>query len=145
MKKLLSVLLTLALCFSLAACTKEESKEQEELVNPIKVTIEMKNCLGEDVKLDNFTPVEKTEFSVEEGTNVLDATRLFCLSNDIAIEVDTAGNYIVSMAGAGEKDVQATTGWTFKLDGESPVVGADQVVLEEGSEICWEFIDFTNF
>lgn len=146
MKKLLSLIMILALCFTMASCAKEAEPEvPENVVNPINVSISILDNPNDEVTVDGFTPVEKTEFTVEEGTNVLDATHLFCVSNDISIEIDSAGSYIVSMAGAGEKDEEATTGWIFKVNGESGNLGAKEEVLEDGDEISWEFIDFTSY
>lgn len=145
MKKLLSLTLTVALCLAMVSCAKEEDpKTLESIVNPISVSISMQDNADDDVTVDGFQAVEKTEFTVEEGSNALDATQLFCVSNDIPIELDSAGTYIVSMAGAGEKDVEATTGWIYTINGESVSVGANEIILEEGDEISWEFIDFTS-
>lgn len=35
-----------------------------------------------------------------------------------------------------------TSGWVFKVNGLSPPVGADQVVLEDGDEVLWYFATF---
>ena len=49
------------------------------------------------------------------------------------------------MSGAGEKDVETTTGWVYKINGEDVSVGANEKILEDGDEISWEFIDFTSY
>ena len=46
--------------------------------------------------------------------------------------VDQVGRY----AGAG------TTGWVFKVNGKSPPVGADQVVLQAGDTVLWYWAQF---
>ena len=46
--------------------------------------------------------------------------------------VDQVGRY----AGAG------TAGWAFKINGASPPVGADQVVLAEGDRLVWYWAQF---
>lgn len=97
MKKLLSLILTFALCLAMASCTQEtEPKVPENIVNPIGVSISIQDNPEDDVTVDGFQAVEKTDFTVEEGTNVLDATQLFCISNDIPIQLDSAGTYIAS-------------------------------------------------
>ena len=146
MKKLLSLILTFALCLAMASCTQEtEPKVPENIVNPIGVSISIQDNPEDDVTVDGFQAVEKTDFTVEEGTNVLDATQLFCISNDIPIQLDSAGTNIASMSGAGEKDVETTTGWVYKINGEDVSVGANEKILEDGDEISWEFIDFTSY
>ena len=95
--------------------------------------------------MEGFTPVENAPFSVEEGTNVLDATQIYCVSNDIDIEIGGSGDYVTSLMGVSEKDMADTTGWIFKVNGESGSLGADEEILEEGDEISWEFVDFSTY
>ena len=42
----------------------------------------------------------------------------------------------------GRYPAEGTTGWVFKVNGVSPPVGADAVVLEERDEILWYFAQF---
>jgi hypothetical protein len=37
---------------------------------------------------------------------------------------------------------EGTAGWVFKVNGASPPVGADAVVLEEGDEVLWYYAQF---
>ena len=146
MKKLLSLLLIFILCLGMTSCgKKEETKTQEEIVNPIRISISISDSENDEVTLEDFEGIEKTEFTVEEDTNVLDATQLFCVSNEIPFELDSAGTYIVSMAGAGEKDVEATTGWVYTVNGEQLNVGSNEKILKDGDEISWEFVDFSTY
>lgn len=146
MKKLLSALLIFILCFAMTSCgKKEEPKAPEEIVNPINISISISDSKNDDVTVEDFEAIEKTEFTVEEDTNVLDATQLFCVSNEIPIELDSAGTYIVSMAGAGEKDIETTTGWVYTVNGEQLNVGANEKILKDGDEISWEFVDFSTY
>ena len=147
MKKLLSFALNLILCVSLAACGNNEQQDPEDApaVNSINVSISIIDSDGDDVDVEGFTPVENAPFSVEEGTNVLDATQIYCVSNDIDIEIGGSGDYVTSLMGVSEKDMADTTGWIFKVNGESGSLGADEVILEEGDEISWEFVDFSTY
>ena len=147
MKKLLSFALILILCVSLAACGNNEQQDPEDApaVNSINVSISIIDSDGDDVDVEGFTPVENAPFSVEEGTNVLDATQIYCVSNDIDIEIGGSGDYVTSLMGVSEKDMAYTTGWIFKVNGESGSLGADEEILEEGDEISWEFVDFSTY
>ena len=147
MKKLLSFALILILCVSLAACGNNEQQDPEDApaVNSINVSISIIDSDGDDVDVEGFTPVENAPFSVEEGTNVLDATQIYCVSNDIDIEIGGSGDYVTSLMGVSEKDMAGTTGWIFKVNGESGSLGADEEILEEGDEISWEFVDFSTY
>lgn len=145
MKKLLSLILIFILCFTFASCTQKKAEVPENIVNPVNVTISITDSDGDEVVAENFTPVEKTQFIVEEGTNVLDATQIFCISNDIDFEIGSSGDYITSLNGLSEKDIESTTGWIFKVNGESGNLSAKDKILEEGDEISWEFVDFTTY
>ena len=37
-----------------------------------------------------------------------------------------------------------TAGWVFKVNGVSPPVGADQVVLKDGDEVLWYYATFSD-
>lgn len=146
MKKALSLLLIFLLCMAMTACSKDkEPNEPKEVVNPVNVTISIVDSENDELVVEDFTPIENASFIVEEGTNVLEATQLYCVANDIDFTLNSANEYVTSMMGVGEKDIESTTGWTFNVNGESPVVSANEVVVNEGDEICWEFIDFTTY
>ena len=49
---------------------------------------------------------------------------------------------MTSLMGVSEKDMADTTGWIFKVNGESGSLGADEEILEEGDEISWELLTF---
>lgn len=95
--------------------------------------------------VDGFQAVEKTEFTVEEGTTSLTPLSYFVSPTIFPSSWTRPGTYIASMAGAGEKDVETTTGWVYKINGEDVSVGANEKILEDGDEISWEFIDFTSY
>lgn len=146
MKKILSLILILMLCLAMVSCAKEDAVEvPENVVNPINVTISIVDSPDDEVEAENFTPVEKTSFIVEEGTNVLEATQIFCVSQNIDIEIGSSGDYITSLNGLSEKDIESTTGWIFKVNGEMGNSSAKDEVLVEGDEISWEFVDFATF
>ncbi len=147
MKKLLSLALIFMLCIAMAACGNDQQQTPEDTpsVNSINVSISIIDSDGDDVQVDGFTPVENAQFSVEEGTNVLDATQIYCVSNDIDIQISGSGDYVTSLMGVSEKDVSDTTGWIFKVNGQSGSLGADEEILKDGDEISWEFVDFSTY
>ena len=146
MKKLFSILLILCLLFSITACSPTEEFEiPENIVNPINVTISFADSAQDEIVAEGFTPIEETSFTVEEGTNVMDATQIFCIANDLDITVNKVEGYISGLLGVNEKDFADTTGWTFTINGETVMVGANQKILEDGDKIAWEFVDFSTF
>ena len=146
MKKIFSAIMILILCISMASCgAKKVPVSADDIINPVNVSISISDSSKDQLTGDGVKSVEKTEFIVEEGTNVLDATQLFCIANDIDFTVGPSGDYISSLNGLKEKDLEDTTGWIFLLNGEMGNKSAKDEVLEEGDEISWEFVDFTTF
>lgn len=146
MKKFLSILCILILSFSLFACSeKKKETDPKDIVNPINVTISFSDSEKDQVEAEDFEPIEETEFIVEEGTSVLDATQIYCLANDLEINIDSAGSYIKSMLGLGEGDLASTTGWIYTVNGEAVSVGAGEQILNDGDKIAWEFVDFSTY
>ena len=146
MKKILSVLCLFILTFCLCSCApNQEFEVPENIVNPISVSISFADSANDQLLAEGFTPIEETSFTVEEDTNVMNATQIFCVANDLDITVDNASGYITGMVGLNEKDFTDTTGWIFTINGESVLVGANEQILEDGDKIAWEFVDFSTY
>lgn len=143
MKKFISVLLIIVLALSMVACGKEENKEETPIVNPTNLTFSLID--GDDeIKMEGFEEIKGDAFIAEEGSTVLEATQLYCMSHDISISVDSSKNYITEIAGFSEGDYDAQTGWVFTINGEMGNLPANEEIIEEGDEIAWEFIDFSS-
>ena len=144
--KVFRLILVLLLAFTLVSCGSSGSgaPADEPVVNPVNLTMEFFIGL-EDAENDGFEGILPTSFIAEEGSTVLEATELFCLSNDISITIDTDKSYVTEIDGLTEKDYAETTGWIFKVNGEIPSIPADQVIIAENDEIRWEFVDFTTY
>lgn len=145
-KKVLNLILVLLLAFTLVSCgnSSGEAPADEPVVNPVNLTMELFIGL-EDAENDGFESIPPSSFIAEEGSTVLEATELFCVSNDISITIDTDKSYVTEIGGLTEKDYAETTGWIFKVNGEIPSVPADQVIIAENDEIRWEFVDFATY
>ena len=81
----------------------------------------------------------------EEGSTVLEATELYCVSHDMTITIEKKGSYVTEINGFTQGDYTDTTGWVFTVNGEMPDVGAGEITVEEGDEIVWSFIDFSTY
>ncbi len=134
------------LAFTLVSCgsSSGEAPAEEPVVNPVNLTMELFIGL-EDAENDGFESISPVSFIAEEGSTVLEATELFCVSNDISITIDTDKSYVTEIGGLTEKDYAETTGWIFKVNGEIPSVPADQIIIAENDEIRWEFVDFATY
>ena len=142
MKKFLSFLCILALVFAMAGCSAEPEVEETPIVNPVNLSFSLLD--GEDdLELEDFEAIEDDPFIAEEGSSVLEATQLYCMSHDISISVDTSKGYVTEIAGLTEGDYSEQTGWVFTVNGEMGMLTAEEQIVEEGDKIAWEFIDFS--
>lgn len=57
------------------------------------------------------------------------------------IEQTPLGPYLVSING---EAASGTSGWLYRVNWDSPVIGASQYQLEEGDEVLWYFGEFTD-
>ncbi|MCI8349167.1 MAG: DUF4430 domain-containing protein [Firmicutes bacterium] len=146
MKKAISLLCIFILSFVLVSCSKEkEVSAPEDIVNPINVSISFSDSDKDAVEAEDFKAIAETDFIVEEGTSVLDATQLYCVANGLDITVNSSSGYISGMLGLNEGDLADTTGWIYTINGEAVTVSADKQILKEGDKIAWEFVDFSTY
>ena len=109
------------------------------------MTISFSDSENDQVEVENFEPIENAEFIVEEGTSVLEATQIYCVANELDIEIDSAGGYITGLLGISDGDYSDNTGWVYTINGETVMVGADEQILKDGDKISWEFVDFSTY
>jgi hypothetical protein len=81
------------------------------------------------------------EPSLVSGPNALDALDAASLAGEFYYHVTTTafGPYVDQI---GRYAASATTGWVFKVNGVSPPVGADAVVLKPGDRVLWYYATF---
>ena len=142
MKKILSVLCVLILIFTTAACSSQPEVDDTPVVNPVNLSFSLLDG-DDDLELEDFEKIENDPFIAEEGSTVLEATQLYCMSHDISISVDSSKGYVTEIAGLSEGDYNNQTGWVFTVNGEMGTLGADEQIIQEGDKIAWEFIDFS--
>lgn len=142
MKKFLTVLCILTLLFAVTACSPEPAHEETPIVNPINLSFSLLDGEGEP-ELEDFEEINEDPFIAEEGSSVLEATQLYCMSHDISISVDKSRGYVSEIAGLTEGDYGKQTGWVFTVNGETGMLTAEEQILNEGDKIVWEFVDFS--
>lgn len=142
MKKILSVLCVLILIFTTAACSSQPEVDDTPVVNPVNLSFSLLDG-DDDLELEDFEKIENDPFIAEEGSTVLEATQLYCMSHDISISVDSSNGYVTEIAGLSEGDYNNQTGWVFTVNGEMGMLAADEQIVEENDKIAWEFIDFS--
>lgn len=142
MKKILSVLCVLILIFTTAACSSQPEVDDTPVVNPVNLSFSLLDG-DDDLELEDFEKIENDPFIAEEGSTVLEATQLYCMSHDLSISVDSSKGYVTEIAGLSEGDYNNQTGWVFTVNGEMGMLAADEQIVEENDKIAWEFIDFS--
>lgn len=77
----------------------------------------------------------------EAGANALQALDAASLRAEFYYHVTTTsfGPYVDQV---GRYPAAGTNGWVFKVNGASPPVGADKVVLEDGDRVLWYWATF---
>lgn len=145
MKKTFVTCLMVLLTLLMVSCGSpaQDGAEEQSIVNPVDLTMEIAIDV-EDAQDDGFDGTPETAFIAEEGATVLEATQLFCMANDISLTVDKDGTYVTEMGGLSEGDYAKTTGWIYEIDGESPTVGAAEMVIEKNQKILWKYIDIST-
>jgi hypothetical protein len=77
----------------------------------------------------------------EAGANAMDALEAASARGEFFYEVKqlSFGPYVSRI---GRYPADASSGWVFKVNGASPPVGADKVVLNEGDRVLWYWAEF---
>jgi hypothetical protein len=77
----------------------------------------------------------------EAGTNAMDALEAASAVGEFfyAVQQTSFGPYVSQV---GRYPGDASSGWVFKVNGASPPVGADKVVLTEGARVLWYWATF---
>lgn len=107
-----------------------EIETEEEEVDTITLTIE--------------GIYEATTTPIESGETVLELlTRLNATDPDLNLATEDYGDMGVLVTAMGGL-VNGTDGkyWQYQVDGETPMVGADQYELADGKTVIWEFKGF---
>lgn len=145
MKKYISVVIILLLSLVLFSCSeKEKPIENEQIVNPIDLSFSLIDG-DDDLAIENFEPINDDAFIAEEGSTVLEATMLYCMSHDISVSLDSNQTYITEIGGLTQGDYSDKTGWVFSVNGEIGNLSANEKILQSGDKICWQFVDFSSF
>ena len=139
MKKLL---LVLSLSFVLYGCSTTETFDtsSEELVLSEEVSSEAAETVSVTISLtDGGTVIAGSEktVEVEAGANLLAVMR-----ENYAIE--EADGFITAIDGQTQVEETAETKakyWLFDVNGESSMVGAADVALQEGDVIVWNLTE----
>ena len=78
---------------------------------------------------------------VIQADNALQALDVASVAGEFHYAISTAsfGDYVSQI---GKYPAEGSSGWVFKVNGSSPPVGADKVVLKDGDVILWYYATF---
>ncbi|CZQ90627.1 Hypothetical protein Tpal_1290 [Trichococcus palustris] len=140
MKKLL---LALSLSFVLYGCsttTETADTSSATQVSSAAVSSEAKETVAVTISLkDGGTVIAGSEKTVEieAGANLLDVMKA-------NYSIEEADGFITAIDGHAQVEASAETKakyWLFDVNGEPSMVGAGDVVLQEGDEIVWNLTE----
>ena len=140
-KKLIILAFAMALGAALlAGCSgKEKTTDTAEKESAAAAGEEGNDSLDEvSFALVIKNTVSGEERSIDETTDKSTLGDFMRGFEDCVWEDGPYGFYITSIDGV-EGDTDAMTFWSFYVDGEYSLVGADEVKLEDGMEIAWVY------
>lgn len=129
-----------------------ENTERETEKQSVTVTIEVtcKNALsyvstdpnGEELNLNlpkSGYIIETENLTLKNGATVFDALSSACSSNGVSLKYQSKA-YIQSIGGLAEKDCGGSSGWMYRVNGESPMKAASKYTLSDGDRIEWYYV-----
>lgn len=129
-----------------------DNTERETEKQSVTVTIEVtcKNALsyvstaqnGEELNLNlpkSGYIIETESLTLKKGATVFDALSSVCSSNGVSLKYQNKA-YIQSIGGLAEMDCGRSSGWMYRVNGESPMKGASKYTLSDGDRIEWYYV-----
>lgn len=129
-----------------------DNTERETEKQSVTVTIEVtcKNALsyistaqnGEELNLNlpkSGYIIEKESITLKKGATVFDALSSVCSSNGVSLKHQNKA-YIQSIGGLAEMDCGRSSGWMYRVNGETPMKGASKYTLSDGDRIEWYYV-----
>ncbi len=120
-------------------------QDGEAVFGKVTITVEcisIKDESAENIP-DNGYIIENIEISINEGDTVLAVLKNAAKKQRII--VDDSQGYVTGIGGIYSGDFGDMSGWTYYVNGESPIVGAGEYLLADKDEIKWVYIkDFSE-
>ena len=145
MKKLLVLMTALIMVLAMTACSSIEPSDDgsdAKMINT-SIVIDYPDVDDEDLEKAEKQDIEAAMI-VEEGTSALDQLYSYADDNNLEVVLDesSASVYVTSIDGVEQTD---DAGWVYMVNDEMTMDAADQLILEEGMKITWEFMSWGEF
>lgn len=145
MKKLLALMLALIMVLAMTACNKIEPSDDGSDAKMINVKIEIDYPDVDDEELEKAEKKDiEADMMVEEGTSAIDMLYSYADANNIEVVLDENSPtiYVISIDGVEQSN---DAGWVYEIDDEMTMDAADEIILEEGMKITWEYMSWGEF
>lgn len=114
-----------------------ETDKEEQIPNPVPqigISITIKGLTGSIILQENS--------QIQEGSTAYDGLKASCDRNGIIYSTSGYGPYVYvrGINGLNEREHGATSGWMYRVNGESPNVGAASYTLNNGDIVEWYYV-----
>lgn len=147
MKKFLCIVLSLIMLVGIVGCSEEKHDGNNDGIH-IKFVIDATNAynnesLDSDIKekINNGIILSAENLEISRDCTAGDATKLACQIHSIALdsEVSSYGLFVKGISGVENSMFGDMSYWLFRVNGETPEVGADYVTLNDGDIVEWVY------
>lgn len=159
MKKIMALMTVLIMVLAMTACSNIEPSDDGSDANMINVKIEIEYPDVEDKELfddDGDKDADElpagseekrdieAKMTVEEGTTAIEMLYAYADANGIEVVLDESSPtiYVTSIDGVEQTDM---AGWVYEVNDEMTMEAADELVLQDGMEITWEYTSWSDF
>jgi uncharacterized lipoprotein YehR (DUF1307 family) len=138
MKKIIALMLALIMVLAMTACNNIEPSDDGSDAKMINVAIEI------DYPDDAEKKDVEANLTVEEGTSAIDMLYSYADANNMEVVLDENSPtiYVISIDGVEQSN---DAGWVYEIDDEMTMDAADEIILEEGMKITWEYMSWGEF
>jgi hypothetical protein len=138
MKKIIALMLALIMVLAMTACNNIEPSDDGSDAKMINVAIEI------DYPDDAEKKDVEANLTVEEGTSAIDMLYSYADANNMEVVLDESSPtiYVISIDGVEQSN---DAGWVYEIDDEMTMDAADEIILEEGMKITWEYMSWGEF
>lgn len=118
------------------------AEEQQSENGRITVTISVtcKNALdkGADVPQSGYI-LRSTKYTAAQGETVFDVLSAVCAENGVSLEYQSK-SYIQGIGGLKTFDCGGSSGWMYRVNGETVMKAASKCTLSDGDVIEWYYV-----
>ena len=139
MKRVLLIMTALIMVLAMTACSSIEPSDDGSDTKMINVAIEIDYPDVDDEDLEKAEKKDiEAKMMVEEGTSAIDMLYSYADANGIDVVLDESSPtiYVISIDGV---EQTADAGWVYEVNDEMTMDAADELIVEEGMKITWEY------